>query len=62
MVLIHRRASKLDGEALATLGATAGENGTTALGCHTGTETMGLGALTLVRLIRTLHIFYPPVA
>ena len=46
----------LDSETLAALGATASEHGTTALGGHTGTEAMGLGTLTLIRLIRTLHL------
>ena len=44
------------GEGLAALGATTGEHGTTTLGGHTGTEAMGLGTLTLIRLIRTLHL------
>lgn len=48
--------SLLDSETLAALGAATGEHGTTALGGHTGTEAMGLGTLTLIRLIRTLHL------
>ena len=51
-----------DGEALATLGATTGENGTAALGGHTGAEAVGLGALALVRLVGTLHGYNPPAA
>ncbi len=47
--------SLLDSETLATLGATTREHGTTTLGGHAGTETMGLGTLTLIRLVRTLH-------
>lgn len=50
---LHR--AELDGEALAALGTTTGKDGTTTLGRHTGAEAMGLGALALVRLIRTLH-------
>ena len=50
---------RLDGETLAPLGTTAGENGTTALGGHTGTETMALCALTSVRLICALHLANP---
>lgn len=42
-------------ETLAALGAATGENGTAALGRHTGTEAVGLGALALVRLVGTLH-------
>ena len=45
----------LDGQPLAALGTTTGQNGTAALGSHAGTEAMGLGALALVGLIRTLH-------
>ena len=45
----------LDSEPLATLGTTAGENVTAALGGHAGTEAVALGALPLVGLIRTLH-------
>ena len=44
-----------NGKTLAALGATTGEHGTAALGGHTGAEAVGLGALTLVRLVRTLH-------
>lgn len=45
----------LDGKPLAALGATAGEDGAAALGCHAGAEAVGLCALPLVRLISTLH-------
>ena len=48
--------SLLDSETLAALGTTTGEHGTTTLSGHTGTEAMGLGTLTLIRLIRTLHL------
>ena len=48
--------SLLDSETLAALGATTGKHGTTTLSGHTGTEAMGLGTLTLIRLIRTLHL------
>lgn len=48
--------SLLDSETLAALGAATGEHGTTTLGGHTGAEAMGLGTLTLIRLIRTLHL------
>ena len=44
--------SLLDSETLAALGTTTGEHGTTTLSGHTGTEAMGLGTLTLIRLIR----------
>lgn len=47
---------QLDSELLATLGATTCENGAAALGCHAGAEAMGLCALPLVGLIRTLHL------
>ena len=47
--------AKLDGQPLAALGATTCEDGAAALGGHTGTETMGLSALALVGLVRTLH-------
>ena len=46
----------LDSEALATLGTTTCEYGTAALGRHTGTETMALCALALIRLVGALHI------
>ena len=45
----------LDGELLAALGAAAGKDGAATLGGHTSAEAMGLGALELVRLVRTLH-------
>ena len=45
----------LDGQPLAALGTTTGQNGAAALGGHAGTEAVGLGALALVRLVRTLH-------
>lgn len=45
----------LDGKPLAALGATARENGAAALGCHASTEAVGLCALALVGLVRTLH-------
>ena len=46
----------LDGQLLTALGAAAREDGTAALGCHASAEAMGLGALPLVGLIRTLHV------
>ena len=46
----------LDGELLTTLSATTRENGTTALGCHAGSETVGLSALPLIGLVCTLHV------
>lgn len=45
----------LDGKALTTLGTTTCEYGTAALGRHTGTETMALCALALIRLVGALH-------
>lgn len=51
MVLI----SRLDGQALAALCTTTGQDGATILGGHTSTEAVGLCALPLVGLIRTLH-------
>lgn len=50
-----RNRLKLHAETLATLGTTTSENGTTALGGHTGTEAMRLSTLALVRLIGALH-------
>lgn len=47
----------LHGEALATLRAATSENGAAALGGHTGTEAVRGGALALVGLIRTLHVY-----
>ena len=47
--------AKLDGQPLATLCATTREDGAAALGGHAGTEAVGLGALALVGLVRTLH-------
>lgn len=47
----------LDGEALATLGTTTGQDGTAALGGHAGAEPVSGGALALVRLVRTLHSY-----
>jgi len=45
----------LDSELLATLGTATGEDGAAALGGHTSTETVALGALALIGLVRTLH-------
>lgn len=56
--LITPNTGKLDGQALAALCTTGRENLAAVLGCHTSTETMGLGALALVRLISTFH-WYP---
>ena len=47
----------LDGELVTALGTTTSEHGTAALGGHTSTEAVALGALPLIRLIRTLHRF-----
>ncbi len=47
--------TELDGQPLAALGATTGQNGATTLGGHARAEAVGLGTLALVRLIRTLH-------
>ena len=47
---------RLDGQLLAALGATTREDGAAGLGCHAGTEAVGLGALPLVGLIGTLHV------
>ena len=47
--------AKLDGQLLATLGTTTGEDGAAALGGHASTEAVSLGTLALVGLIRTLH-------
>ena len=47
--------SELDGKLLATLGAAARENGTTTLRGHAGTKSVSLRALSLIRLVRTLH-------
>ena len=49
--------SYLDGELVTALGATTSENGTAALGGHTGTETVSGGTLALVGLISTLHSY-----
>lgn len=45
----------LHAEALAALGAAAGQNAAAALRGHASTETVALGTLTLVRLIGALH-------
>ena len=47
----------LDGETLATLGTTTGQDGAAALGGHAGTEPVGGGALALVRLVGALHSY-----
>ena len=47
--------AKLDGQPLAALGATTRDDVTAALGGHAGAEAVGLSALALVRLVRTLH-------
>ena len=44
-----------DGEALATLGATAAQDGTTPAVFHAGHETMLVDALTIVRLECSFH-------
>lgn len=46
----------LHAKTLAALGATCGQDSTTTLGSHAGTETVALGALALIRLISALHI------
>ena len=46
-----------DGEFLAALRATAGENGTAVFRLHTGTEPVRLGAVTIVRLESTFRHF-----
>ncbi len=46
---------QLDGQALASLGATACEHGTAALSRHAGPEPMALRALAGIRLIGALH-------
>ena len=43
------------GEALATLGATTAQNSTTPTVFHAGTETMLVGALTIMRLECSFH-------
>lgn len=47
----------LHGQALAALRATTGQDGAAALGGHAGTEAVGGGALALVGLIGTLHVY-----
>ena len=47
---------KLDAKTLAALSTTSGQDSTTTLGSHAGTETVALGALALIRLISALHI------
>ena len=53
--MVSTESRDLHGEALAALGATTCEYVTSALGCHASTETVGLGALPLVWLIRAFH-------
>ena len=53
---LYRIHENLDGETLATLCATAGQDGASALGGHTSTEAMALRTLASVRLISALHI------
>ncbi len=45
----------LGGKALAALGATTINDGTTILGCHAGTETVITGAANAAWLIRETH-------
>ena len=45
-----------DGQPLAALSTTTGENLATTLGGHAGAEAMALCALPLVGLVRALHI------
>jgi hypothetical protein len=47
---------------VATTGTTARENGLAILGFHTGTETVGLRPLAIIRLKRTLWHFVEPEA
>ena len=47
----------LHGQALAALRTTTGQDGAAALGGHAGTEAVGGGALALVGLIGTLHVY-----
>ena len=51
-----------DGQALAALGATTGENLTAVLRGHAGKEAVALGTLPLIGLVRTLHGDPPGVA
>ena len=53
--LMVSNVGELDGQTLATLRATTCEYCTAALGRHTGTETMALGAFALIRLVGALH-------
>ena len=54
-----QRKAPLHAETLASLVAASLEHGAAALGCHARTETVALGTLALVRLIRTFHISIP---
>ena len=45
----------LNGQPLAALGTTTGQDGTSTLGGHAGAEAVSLSTLALVGLIRTLH-------
>lgn len=53
---LHTDTPPLHAKTLAALGATSCQDGTTTLSGHTSTETVGLGALALIRLISALHI------
>ena len=53
------QSSSLDGQALAPLSTTRSENSAAALGSHTSTEAVALGALAFVRLIGAFHCFFP---
>ena len=48
----------LDGEALAALGTTTSQHGTTALGGHASAEPVALRAFASVRLISAFHNHY----
>ena len=58
-LMVSNPRPRLHAEALASLGATSGQDGTAALRRHAGTEAVALGALARVRLIRALHGHFP---
>ena len=55
-LMVSNQILLLDAKTLAALRTTGGQNLATTPRGHAGTETVGLGPLTLVRLVRALHI------
>ena len=59
LMVLKRHPLVSDADPLTAFGTTSGEHGTAALGGHTRTEAVALGALPLVGLISAFHLLPP---